>query len=54
MEDLTVRGDDFKGADGRREVAVMDSRPVSRGGDGTRDRDVRQRRQVVERVALRQ
>ena len=52
-DDLPRRGHELERADGRREVAVAVSRTVGRRGDRARHRDVRQRREVVQRAPVR-
>ena len=51
-QDVPAGRDEFQGRDRRRQVAVLDARPVGRGGAGAGDGDVRQRGEVVQREAL--
>ena len=52
VDDVSVGGDDFKRCDLGGEVSVAWAGAVRRGGDGSGDGDVRERREVVEGVTL--
>ena len=49
VEHSAVSGDDLQRGDGGREIAVVHARAMGRGGARSCDRDVRQRREVVQR-----
>ena len=53
MDEVAVGGDEFDGGGGGREVAIVQAGAVRGGGDGSRDRDVRERGEIVEGEAAR-
>ena len=52
LEDLAVGSDQFESADGSGKIAVGLARAVSGGGASAGNRNVRQRREIVERKAF--